>query len=130
MEMDIDIQEKDGYVEVTVTGTYSRANALNLFEKLLIYSTVTRTTKLLIDCRKIKGENIIADIHAMSKKATELQDEYDEKGRTDHIKKAYLFDEKRFDVSELKDVVYDKNRPYYIITLDYEEAQEFLGVQE
>ena len=109
MEMDIDIKDMEGYVFVDVSGTFTIDNALTLFEKMLIYITVTRASRILIDIRKLEGE-FLQQLFELSKKATELQDDYTGSSGLSSARKVYLFDGTKYDPNFLEEFVYSKNR--------------------
>lgn len=127
MGLEIDFENKEGYVHATVSGTFTKESALPLFEKLLIYSTVTKTSKILIDCRKMASEMPIEELFAFSQKSGEIADDY--QGMIKDMRTAYVFDPEHHDLDYINQGVFDKEKDDFILTLDHEEAVKWLASQ-
>jgi hypothetical protein len=127
MSLEIDFENKEGYVLAPVTGTFSKESALAMFEKLLIYCTVTKTMKILVDCRGMGAEMPIEELFAFSQKSEGLQADYGKKGMINEMRTAYLFDPEYHDLSHINKGVYNPEKDDFILTLDHEEAVKWLA---
>lgn len=130
MSLDVDFQDKEDYVIADINGTFSTMNALMLFEKLVTFSSETKHDNILLDCRGVDGEVKSSDIYAFSKKAADIMKEYNLEGRITEMRKAYVFDEEKYDLDHTDGEIFDKEKDDFFITKDLNEALEWLGVQE
>jgi len=126
MGLDIAFKDMDGYFHVKVSGTFTKDSALATFEKVLIYSTVKKVSKILIDCREMSGEMDISELFAFSQKSEDLQVDYGDSGMITNMRTAYLFDPSVHDLGVINQGVYNKEKDDFILTVDHEEAVNWL----
>ena len=130
MSLEIDFENMEGYVHATVSGTFTKESALPLFEKLLIYATVTRTFRALIDCRKIEGDMPISELYAFSQRSNDLRDDYDGKGMINDLRNAYLFNPEYHDMEHIHQGVSNPEKNDFLFTYDHDEAVNWLSREE
>ena len=129
LSLEIDFENKEGYVHAPVTGTFTKESALAMFEKLLIYCTVTNTMKILVDCRGMGADINIEELFAFSQKSDGLQSDYGEKGMIHEMRTAYVFDPEKHDLNHINKGVFNPEKTDFILTLDHEEAVNWLASQ-
>jgi hypothetical protein len=129
MSLDVNFQDKEDYVIADINGTFSQMNALILFQKLVEFSSETEHDNLLLDCRGVDGEVMSSDIFAFSKKAGDIMKEYNLEGRIVEMKKAYVFDEEKYDLDQAGEDLFEGEDIDFFITKDFENALKWLGVQ-
>ncbi|MGA1820318.1 MAG: hypothetical protein ACMUHU_04835 [Thermoplasmatota archaeon] len=127
MSLEIAFRDRDGYFLAEVSGTFTWESALAMYEKILIYSTVKKESRILIDCRGIAGEMPVNEILAFSQRSADLQSDYMETGMVVNMRTAYLFDPEHHDLAQLSLGVYDPSKEDLILTLDYDKAVNWLN---
>lgn len=126
MSIEIDFQEKEGYFQATVTGKFTKDGALPLFEKLLLYSAVTKQSKVLIDCRGIEADMSMTELLAYSLKTAEIVDDYSSSGRIKDLRSAYLFHEDMHDPDQILENIDPNSSEDFIITTNFDEAMKWI----
>lgn len=126
MGLDIAFHDMDGYFHARVSGKFTKESALATFEKVLIYSYVTKVTKILIDCRAMDGDMDVTELFAFSMKSDNLQSDYGDNGMVTNMRTAYLFDPRVHDLSMINKGVHNKEKDDFILTVDPEEAVNWL----
>jgi hypothetical protein len=127
VSLEVDFENKDGFVHVLVSGIFTKESALTVFEKMLVYCTVTQNSKILIDCRRIEGDIPTEEILGFSQQSDVVKDDYDDMGQIGMMKLAYLFDPSHHNIDQIKDGVNDPNRNDFIISTDHGEAVDWLN---
>ena len=129
MSLEIDFESKEGYVHATVKGAFKKEDAIATFEKLLIYCTVTKTMKILLDSRGMEGELLVKDLLAFSQRSDGIQEDYGDSGMINEIRLAYLFDPSKYDINQISQGVFNPEKDDFMFTYEIKEAVDWLNSQ-
>jgi len=128
VQLKVNFTEREGYVLADIEGTFSMMSGIQLFRELVEFSSTTEHENILLDCRGVGGEVKASDVFAFTVRASEIMKEYNLKGRITEMKKAYVFDEERYDMDQIWDENIDNEYADFIITKDLDEALKWLKV--
>lgn len=125
MSAEVDFQDKEGYTYVEIKGSSDKGDLLSVFEKILIYSTVQKANKMLVDCRGIETVLPLEDIGKISDRFNNIQTDYE--GLADiNITFAFLINEDLHDLTQINSMIdTDVEQPSFL-SGNYEEAEKWL----
>jgi len=125
MTAKVEFLEKDGYVYTTIKGSSDKNGLLSVFEKIIIYSTARKASKMLVDCRDIESVLPLEEIAAISSKFNAIQEDYEGMAKID-ITFAFLINEELHDLNLINETLYGgKEQPTYLGS-NYEKAEKWL----
>jgi hypothetical protein len=129
MAAEVDFQKKDGYVYAGIKGSTDKGGLLSVFEKIMIYSTVQQSPKMLVDCRGIETVLPLEEIASISDKFNNIQDDYE--GMTSiGITFAFLINDELHDLNIINEALYGgEEQPTYLGS-NYDEAEKWLLSKE
>jgi hypothetical protein len=125
MAAEVDFQDKEGYVYVDIRGSSDKSDLLSVFEKIMIYSTVKKATKMLIDFRELETVFPFEDILVISDKFTNIQGDYEGISQI-NINFAFLINEELHDSSFLNETLSSEEEQPMYLGGKYEEAEKWL----
>ena len=125
MSAEVDFQEKEGYVYTEIKGSSDKSDLLAIFEKILVYSTAQRTSKMLVDCRGIETVLPLGEIASISDKFNNIQTDY-EGMMSLNVTFAFLINKELHDPNLINETIYDEGEDHSYVGGDYEEAEKWL----
>ena len=129
MTIQVDFHDKDGYVLVNMKGESNKSDLLAAFEKILLYSSMKRASKMLVDCREIEGNMPMQDIATVSDRFTDIQNDY--QGMMNNpVVFAFLINDDLYDTTQINDALYDDSEDHSYIGSNFEDAERWLLAKE
>lgn len=129
MTIEVDFHDKDGYVLVDMKGTSEQSELLAAFEKILLYSSMKKASKMLVDCRGIEGNLPMQDISSISDKFSNIHTDY-EGMMNNHVTFAFLIRSDHYDPNKINEALYDEDQDHSYVGSDFEEAEKWLLSKE
>ncbi|MGA1822816.1 MAG: hypothetical protein ACMUIG_09835 [Thermoplasmatota archaeon] len=114
MNLKVNFIEKEGYVLANIEGAFSRMGGLQLFRVLVEFSSNTEAENILLDCRGVGGDVKASDFFAFTIRTKDIMREYNLEGRIQEMKKAYVFDEDRYDMDQVWDTDIENENEVFI----------------
>jgi len=125
LTLEVDFEDKEGYVFVAIKGDSDMGGMLEAFEKIIVYSTVNKATKMLVDCRGIESKLPMAQIASISEKFDNIHTDYEGLMKI-NVTFAFLIDQKQHDPNAINKELYDEREEHSYVGGDMKAAEKWL----
>lgn len=125
MTVEVDFHDKEGHVFVEIKGTSTKSDLLTAFEKIFLYSSMKKASKMLVDCRGIESVMPLQDIATISEKFNNIQTDY-EGMMHNQVTFAFLISKEIHDPKEINKALYEEGEDHSYVGADIEEAEKWL----
>ena len=129
MSLDVDFEDKEGYALANIKGTATKSDLLGAFEKVFLYSSMKKASKMLVDLRGIENNMPIEEIAHISERFNNIQSDY-EGLMENQVIFAFLINKEGYNPALINDSLYSDREENAYVSVNYEEAEKWLLSKE
>jgi hypothetical protein len=126
MSISFNIESKLSYLLVSCAGTYDGLSALDIYQQIFRTAADQSLSRILIDCRKVKGDISVLERYITSKYVAELCLKYI---TTIRFKISLVGEEPPVDPERFGETVARNRGVDVLVTTDLAEAYSWLGIE-
>ena len=126
MSISFSIESKVSYLHVSCAGTYDRLSVMDMYQQILRTAADQNLSRILIDCRKVKGDISVLERYITSTYGAELCLKYI---TTIRFKISMVGEEPPLDPERFGETVARNRGVDVLVTTELEEAYNWLGIE-